>query len=67
MQTGADGGDTMAVGTDGWFFPVAQSQDQTGTDIIGQGSPILIQDYISVTIAQANDADGVTVTLVFEQ
>jgi len=52
--------------TDGWFHPMAQAQNQTAADITNQGNPIAVSDYIQVTIAQANDDDGVTATIVYD-
>ena len=52
--------------TDGWFYPMAQAKNQSGTDISGMGAPIAISDYVKVTIAQANDGDGVTMTLYWD-
>lgn len=52
---------------DGWFFPMNQADNTVGTDITGMGSPIAIEDYVDVTIAQANDGDGVTVTIIYEE
>ena len=52
--------------TDGWFYPMAQADNQAGADITGMGAPIAISDYVKVTIAQANDGDGVTMTLYWD-
>lgn len=52
--------------TDGWFHPLHQAQDEDGTDFVGQGVPIIIADRIIVTIAQANNNDGVTATILYE-
>lgn len=46
--------------TDGWFYPDAQT---VGT----QFTPVYVADHVSVTIAQANDGDGVTATIVWEE
>jgi hypothetical protein len=51
---------------DGWFFPMAQADNQVGADISGMGTPIAVSDYLTVTIAQANDADGVVATIVWD-
>lgn len=51
---------------DGWVFPMAQADNQAGTDITGMGAPIAVSDYLTVTIAQANDADGVVATIVWD-
>lgn len=53
--------------TDAWFYPMAQADNQAGADITNQGAPIAVADYLKVTIAQANDADGVTATIVWEE
>ncbi len=52
--------------TDGWFYPMAQAKNQAGTDITGMGELIAVADYVIVTIAQANNADGVTATIVWD-
>lgn len=52
--------------TSGWFFPMNQADNTSGADISGQGSPVAVDDYIKVTIAQANDGDGVTATILYE-
>lgn len=52
--------------TDGWFYPMAQADNQAGTDITNQGTPIPVMDYVKVTIAQVNNDDGVTVTIVWD-
>jgi len=52
--------------TDGWYYPLHQAQDETGTDLFGTGMPIIVADKIIATIAQANDDDGVIVTLIYE-
>jgi hypothetical protein len=52
--------------TDAWFYPMAQADNQAGADITGMGAPIAVNDYVRATIAQANDGDGVTVTIVWD-
>lgn len=52
--------------TDGWFPVLAQAKNQAGADITGMGTRIAVADYVRVTIAQANDNDGVTATLVWD-
>lgn len=52
--------------TDGWFYPMAQAKNQAGADITGMGRPIRVGGNLSVTIAQANDNDGVTATIVWD-
>jgi hypothetical protein len=49
--------------TDGWFFPMAQAQTTAAADITNQGTPIVVNDHLKATIAQANNDDGVTVTV----
>jgi len=53
--------------TDGWFPVMAQAVDAEGADITNQGAPVVVNDYISVTIDEANEGDGVTVTIVYER
>jgi hypothetical protein len=52
--------------TDGWFFPMAQAVNQSNTAITGMGQEIAVNDYIKVTIAQANNSDGVVATIVWD-
>jgi hypothetical protein len=52
--------------TDGWFYPMAQAKNQAGADITGMGRPLRVGGNVSVTIAQANDGDGVTATIVWD-
>jgi len=52
--------------TDAWFYPMAQAQTAAGAAITNQGAPIVVNDHLVVTIAQANDADGVKATIVWE-
>ena len=52
--------------TDAWFFPMNQADNTVGADITNQGSPVAIEDYVKVTIAQANDGDGVTATIIYD-
>jgi|SaaInl8_200m_RNA_FD_contig_31_801865_length_503_multi_3_in_0_out_0_1 hypothetical protein len=53
--------------TDRWFFPLAQAQNQAAADITNQGAPLAVSDYLKVTIAQANNGDGVTATILWEE
>lgn len=53
--------------TDDWFFPMAQADNQVGTDITNQGTYIPVSDNVIVTIAQVNNDDGVTATIVWER
>jgi hypothetical protein len=52
--------------TDGWFYPMNQADNTVGADITNQGTPVVVDDRIKVTIAQANNADGVTAVIVYE-
>lgn len=52
--------------TDGWFYPMAQAVNQSNVTITGMGQFIPIADYVRVTIAQANDGDGVTATILWD-
>lgn len=52
--------------TNGWFYPMAQAVNQANATITGMGIPIAIDDYVVLTIAQANDADGVTATILWD-
>lgn len=53
--------------TDGWFYPMAQADNQAGTDITNQGREIAVNDIVNVAIAQANNDDGIVVTIVYRQ
>ena len=52
--------------TDGWFYPRAAAVDTSGSAITNSNESIAVSDYLNVLIAQANDADGVTATIVWE-
>lgn len=52
--------------TDGWFYPMAQAQINTGANITNQGRALVIDDQVTLTIAQANVGDGVTATILYE-
>lgn len=52
--------------TDGWFPVMNQAKNTAGADITGMGSPVAIDDYVTLTIAQANNADGVTATIIYD-
>lgn len=52
--------------TDGWFAVRGATVDATGTAITGGSTPVAVSDYVKVTIAQANNADGVTATIVWD-
>lgn len=44
--------------TDGWFYPAVTNQ-------ISGSSSVVADDYLKIVIAQADDNDGVTVTIVW--
>jgi len=55
--------------TDGWFYPRHTVHDETGTAITYNGTrevheKVPVDDYIKVTIAQANNDDTVDVWLL---
>lgn len=52
--------------TDGWFYPRYQCHDSTGAAIAGVYGPALLDDYITVAVAQA-DEGSVVVTLKVDQ
>ena len=53
--------------TDGWRYPMWQADDAAdATDITNHGAPVIVDDRIKVTIAQANNDDGVVATIVYE-
>jgi hypothetical protein len=52
--------------TDDWFHPVAAACGIDGVAIVGLGMPIIINDQVTVTIAQADNDDGVTATIIYE-
>ena len=51
---------------DGWLYPMGAAVNNVEAAITNQGAPIPVDDYVKVTIAQANDADGVIVTILYE-
>ena len=52
--------------SDGWFHPVVESHDTDGGELSGRSTPIAVTDTVQVTIAQANDGDGVIVTIIYD-
>lgn len=52
--------------TDAWFYPMAQAQNTAAATITNQGAPVVVDDRIVVTMAQANAADYATVTILYE-
>lgn len=54
--------------TDAWFYPMNQAVSSAdASTITNQGSPVVVNDYVKVTIAQANNSDGVTAVVIYEQ
>lgn len=60
---------TVADGaTDGMRYPTGAALTTAGAAVTNGHVPIAIAgDYITVTIAQADDGDGVTVTVIYEE
>lgn len=52
--------------TDGWFYPRVQVHDTAGSAIAAEYTPLLIHDFVNVTIAQANDADHADVWILLD-
>lgn len=52
--------------TSGWFYPRAAAVNTGNTAITNSFALIAVSDYIKVTIAQANNADGINVTIVYD-
>lgn len=52
--------------TDGWFYPRAAAVNQAAAAITNSAERIAVNDYIKATIAQANNADGCVVTIVYD-
>ena len=46
--------------TDGWFYPQEQIHTTTGTPVAAEYTPLLVDDYLNASIAQANAGDSVT-------
>jgi hypothetical protein len=53
--------------TSGWFYPRAAVHDTVGAAITGEYTPLLVDDYLNIVIAQANAADNVDVWLMIEK
>ena len=51
--------------TNAWFYPMAQAQTNAGASITNQGRAYVLDDQVKVTIAQANNGDGVNATLLY--
>ncbi len=52
--------------TNGWFYPAVIPVSVANAAITNAHRPVMIADYVSVVIAQANDADGVNATIVWD-
>jgi hypothetical protein len=53
--------------TDGWFYPMAQGVlNSTGAAITNQGTLVVVNRPLTLTIAQANNDDGVIATIIYE-
>jgi len=57
--------------TDGWYYPRHQVHDSTGTALTLDGTrimvePVAIEDQVTVSVAQADNTETVTVSLVIE-
>ncbi len=53
--------------TDGWFYPRASAVTTANGAITDSAEKIAVSGYLTGTIAQANNADGVTITVVYEE
>lgn len=53
--------------TDGWFYPRVQVQDTAAANIAGEYTPIPVDDSLTVTIAEADNAETVIVTVLVGQ
>jgi len=54
--------------TDAWIFPMQQAKDAaSGTAISGMGIEVVAADHLLVTIAQADNSQTYTVTIVWEK
>jgi len=53
--------------TDGWFYPVVQSTGAVdGAAVSGAYAPLYLDDYVTVSVAQANGAQTLDVTLLVD-
>lgn len=70
VETGVSPAQTILAvtnaATSAWFYPMAQAKNQAAADITGMGRPIYVSANIVLTIAQADDGDGVTATIVWD-
>lgn len=58
--------------TNGWFYPRAQVQDETGADVLyaatfGVHEPVPVADYIKATVAQGDTDQTLDVWLLIEE
>lgn len=54
------------VTANGYFYPHAQGHDLAGALVAGVYEPVVIDDFVVLTIAQANDGDSITCWLLTE-
>lgn len=54
------------VTADNWYYPRVQMQGNTGTALTGIYEPVPIADSLSVSLAQANNGDSVTATIIVD-
>jgi hypothetical protein len=52
--------------TDGWFYPRVQVHTTAGAAIAAEYTPLLVYDYVNVTIAQADDADSADIWILLD-
>lgn len=57
--------------TDGWYYPHAVAQDAAGANVTYDGTrpiyiPTPLAGYLTVAVAQADDGETVTVTVLWE-
>lgn len=52
--------------TSGWFFPRAVPVSQANAAITDGHVRVPVDDELTLTIAQANDGDGITATIVYD-
>lgn len=54
--------------TDGWYHPVHQADNSlTGADLTNAAVPVFAADHLLVSVAQANDTNTVTVTVIWSE
>lgn len=55
------------INTDAWYYPRAQAHDTVGAPITGFYTPIPVDDYLTVTVAQGDPAaNGAIAYLLIE-